>query len=404
MSFRCMDVMNLFPAASIQLLGGADGLDRVVRWVYVAEATDSILYSLSWLSGNELVIITGSNISGDPDAVIMEFIKSCAKKQVSGIVINTGRYIPKVPEDAVQLADRLKLPLFVIPWETRLVEFTKDICTAIIDQAVENESANTLADSLLFGRTPLTENERLSLAAFGFERAPGYLVVVFRPEKTEATVGQSGAELRAYLADSVRARFEREHRQALVTGLSESVVAIVKSAEGGDCYRGMLGEIAGYIHKRFPAYTLRIGVGKVCRSLAEIPRCYHMAQQAIHVRRMNAQDPVACFEDIGIYSLLLSIEDNEVLRNYYRDLFAPLLDYDRSNGTSLMHTLAAYIDHDTRLAATAKALFIHENTLKYRLNKIKTLLGMEIGQLEEQCRISIGLKIGRMLGEDLQGS
>ncbi len=400
MSFRCMDLMNLFPSTSIQLLGGADGLDRVVRWVYVAEATDSILYALNWLSGKELVIITGSSIGGDPASVITEFVKSCAKKHVSGIVINTGRYIPKVPEDAVRLADQLKLPLFVTPWETRLVEFTKDICTAIIDQAVENESANTLADSLLFGRTPLTENERLSLAAFGFERAPGYLVVVFQPE--EETAGQGGAELRAYLVDFVRARFEREHRQTLITGLSESVVAIVKSAEGGDRYRRLLGAIAEYMQKRFPDSTLRIGVGKVCRSLAEIPRSYHMAQQAIRVRRLDAQGPVACFEDIGLYSLLLSIEDNEVLRSYYRDLFAPILDYDRSNGTSLMHTLAAYIDHDARLAATAKALFIHENTLKYRLNKIKTLLGMEIGQLEEQCRISIGLKIARMLGEDLQ--
>jgi hypothetical protein len=44
------------------VLGGAEGLDRVVRWVYVAEAMDSILNTLNWLSGNELVIITGSNI------------------------------------------------------------------------------------------------------------------------------------------------------------------------------------------------------------------------------------------------------------------------------------------------------------------------------------------------------
>mgnify|MGYP001205419207 CR=1 FL=1 len=404
MSFRCVDVLKLFPPPKLQVLGGADGLDRIVRWVYVAEAMDSILNTLNWLSGNELVIITGSNISGDPAPVIVEFIRNCAEKRVAGVVVNTGRYIPRVPDEAVRAADELKLPLMVTPWETRLVEFTKDICTAIIDQSMEYESTNTLADNLLFGQDPLTENTRFLLAKYGFEDAPGYLVIVFTLEEGPEPPARDRAEVRAYLVDLVRNAFERERRQALITRLGDNVVAILKSGGNHGRLREFLLSVAEFMQNRHPGYRLQIGVGRPCHTVREIPGGYHTALQVVRAQRFDELGAVVFFENIDVYTLLLAIEDGDVLRSYYHDLFSALLDYDRSNKTTLMQTLESYIDHNAHLASTAKALFIHENTLKYRLNKIRSLINADIGLIEEQSRISIGLKIGRLLsrsGEDL---
>ena len=400
MSFRCMDVIGLFPSSSIQLLGGAEGMDHIVRWVYVAEATESILYSLNWLSGNELVIITGSNIVGDSDPVILQFIHSCAKKHVSGVVINTGRYIKRVPPEAILLADKLKLPLFLTPWETRLVEFTKEICTAIIDQAAETESASKLAESLLFPNLPITESHRSALEKIGFDKSSGYLVIVFQPDKATAQSSDPlTMELRTYLGDLVRSCYERAHQPALITALADSVVAIVKCVPSDEGCRKLLSSILDYFQTRMPDWKLQIGIGKKCEKIEDIPSGFHTAKQSLLVNTFDTANSITYFDKIGIYSILLSVENEEILNNYYHTLFDTLLDYDRSNGTALMHTLYAYIRHDTRLSATAKYLYIHENTLKYRLNKIKALMNLDIGLLDVQCRLNIGIKIGKILGE-----
>ena len=83
--------------------------------------------------------------------------------------------------------------------------------------------------------------------------------------------------------------------------------------------------------------------------------------------------------------------------DFYQELFQPLIEYDKSNHASLLHTLSVYVEHNASLAATAKALYVHENTLKYRLNKIRAMMNVDPGRLEDLTRISIGLKIGRLL-------
>lgn len=399
MSFRCQDLLNLFPSPTVELLGGEEGLSRIVRWAYVAEATETIFYSLNWLSGNELVIITGCNITGELGPVIEEFVHTCAKKNVAGIVVNTGRYIPQVPQQAIDAADRLGIPLMSTPWETRLVEFTKDICTAIIDRDVENESMHALADNLLFGQGPPAENTLMMLAKYDFETASGYFVAILLPDASATQTAQNRAELCTYLVDTARAVFERGQQKILITRIGDNVVAIFKTTAQGEPQKKLLSDIADTMRRHHPKQTLKIGVGKVCRTLSEIPDGYQTAQQVMRIHQCEHMGSVAYYNAIGVYMLLLSIKDKDVLRSYYADIFGPVLEYDKSNGAALMHTLETYMDHDARLGPTSKELYVHENTLKYRLNKIRALLDVDIGLPEVQSRISIGLKVGRILGE-----
>ncbi|MFR9188880.1 MAG: PucR family transcriptional regulator ligand-binding domain-containing protein [Anaerotruncus massiliensis (ex Togo et al. 2019)] len=168
-SFQCREILTIPTIRNLRLLSGAEGLDRVVRWVYVAEAMENISMTLDWLIGDELVIITGSNLKENVTQELLRFIQRCNDKFVAGIVVNTGRYIPKLPPEAVALADDLHLPLFEVPWETKLVEFTKDIGAAIIDSSLEEESINAFMNDLLFGDIGGEENLLPRLARYGME-------------------------------------------------------------------------------------------------------------------------------------------------------------------------------------------------------------------------------------------
>ncbi|MFD1901837.1 helix-turn-helix domain-containing protein [Enterococcus termitis] len=57
-----------------------------------------------------------------------------------------------------------------------------------------------------------------------------------------------------------------------------------------------------------------------------------------------------------------------------------MLVYDQKNNTSFTPTLKAYLAHHLNVATTSRALFIHRNTLLYRIDKIKSLLPVDLEQ------------------------
>lgn len=60
------------------------------------------------------------------------------------------------------------------------------------------------------------------------------------------------------------------------------------------------------------------------------------------------------------------------------ELLQPLMEYDRDHGSELVRTLRTYLSCDRDTVATCEQLFIHRNTLRYRLKHITTRLGVDI--------------------------
>jgi sugar diacid utilization regulator len=106
------------------------------------------------------------------------------------------------------------------------------------------------------------------------------------------------------------------------------------------------------------------------------------------------------FEDTGAYRLLLPAmsEDRAELERFYSDTVAPLIAYDEQYGTELVRTLETFLDNDASMAATYKELFTHRHTIRYRLERIKELTGLDVGSTDGRERLGLGLKAMRVLG------
>ena len=119
----------------IKLVAGANGLDRVIRWVHVID----IPQVTKWLQGGELLFITRIGISRDIED-LLQLVKGIFEKNLAGLVINTGPYISKTPKNVIDLANNLSFPVFELPWEVKLVEVTKSICSLIVMSQIEEKS------------------------------------------------------------------------------------------------------------------------------------------------------------------------------------------------------------------------------------------------------------------------
>ncbi|MEJ7718712.1 MAG: helix-turn-helix domain-containing protein [Thermoleophilaceae bacterium] len=110
--------------------------------------------------------------------------------------------------------------------------------------------------------------------------------------------------------------------------------------------------------------------------------------------------PLMAFEETGSYRLLLPFmsEDRAELQRFHEETVAPLVSYDEQYETTLVHTLESFLEADGNVARTAQRLFTHRHTIRYRLERVKELSGLDVGSSDGRERLSLGLKAMCVLG------
>ncbi len=91
-------------------------------------------------------------------------------------------------------------------------------------------------------------------------------------------------------------------------------------------------------------------------------------------------------------------EDPSELQGFFEETVAPLVDYDEQYETDLVLTLESFLDADGNVARTAERLFTHRHTIRYRLERVRELSGLDVSSTDGRERLSLGLKAMRVLG------
>ncbi len=102
--------------------------------------------------------------------------------------------------------------------------------------------------------------------------------------------------------------------------------------------------------------------------------------------------------DIGSHALLLDFVDRQVLRAYRESVLGPIERWDREHGGELVRTVGAFLQHDGRWRATAAALHIHHNTLRYRLGRVAELTSRDAGTTSGRVDFALALAIAAQPG------
>ena len=106
------------------------------------------------------------------------------------------------------------------------------------------------------------------------------------------------------------------------------------------------------------------------------------------------------FEATGAYRLLLPAmsEDPGELQRFYAETVEPLVAYDDQYETDLVQTLETFLECDGNVANTAQRLFTHRHTIRYRLERVRDLSGLDVASTDGREKLGLGLKAMRVLG------
>lgn len=146
----------------------------------------------------------------------------------------------------------------------------------------------------------------------------------------------------------------------------------------------------------FPNDQLISGASGPAMRLADWPRVYEEALQAMELGERLKLNHVVDFHGLGVYQLLGQLEDIDVVRQFTQQIIGPLVDYDVQHRSSLVQTIDAYFDHHGNISQTAESLFIHRNTLLYRLERIKELTNQDLNQANMRLALQLALKLWQL--------
>lgn len=136
------------------------------------------------------------------------------------------------------------------------------------------------------------------------------------------------------------------------------------------------------------------GVSDVFAEISSFHQAYEQAHQSLEIGQAIAekeQGIIQHYADLGFFRVIDLSGGRTGLARFCENTLGTLIEYDHQRGTELIETLRIYLRCNQNATRAARALFIHYNTLHYRLNCITEILGNALEQPERRLAIEVAL-------------
>ncbi|MCI9130566.1 PucR family transcriptional regulator [Thomasclavelia cocleata] len=367
----------------LKLLAGHGGCSNTISWVHMIE--DTTIIQQLW--GKELAVTTGLGFQSH-DA-LFEFIKCLIKYHSVGLVINTGKYIFDIPQDIIDYCNEQDFPLLTTPWEVHMADLIKDFSMRCLYSQKEDNEISKLFQKA-FSMPQLIEEIRQQLMG-AFDVDGSFQVVLIGIEDSD----QFDAIERRRVAFQLELCFEKIESSYAFFWFDGYFVLIVNNLDS-EILESIIDKMYKRTKKRMPSRFIHLGIGTQMHDLHQVILSYKRAKAAVTMAE-QFKYPMVLFEEMGVYQILFSIEDKRILIEMYQKLLQPLIDYDQKHHGELEHTLYYYLLYDGSQVAMAKNLYMHRNTINYRMIKIKELLNCQLETFDEKMSYMLALYIKKML-------
>ncbi|MFC2078742.1 PucR family transcriptional regulator [Candidatus Bipolaricaulota bacterium] len=165
----------------------------------------------------------------------------------------------------------------------------------------------------------------------------------------------------------------------------------------------MLRAVCARIEAENAPYTVSSGISRPANTVGEFRQVYEEARQSLEIGRAlagNKTSAVTHYDDLGLLRFAQVSETSVGIRSYCLDMLGPLLDHDRSSTAPLLDTLRVFLECNQNHAEAARVLGIHYNSLRYRLKRIRQLIGDIFKEPQKRLAIEVALHLHPLLDQD----
>jgi PucR family transcriptional regulator, purine catabolism regulatory protein len=369
---------GLVSELGLDLASGQDAAWRHVRWVHSTELLDPT----PWLRGGELLLTTGLLLTSAKAQ--RELIERLAEHKIGGLGFGTGFAHKRLPAALLAQARARSFPLFEVPYELPFIAITERVFAQLLDERYEMLQRSMAGDVLAEALTGRLYPEELQARLRPFGIGEQAAVLAFLPPDPAAA---------APLVERILAR---EPIGGSLVAIRAGMLCTVVSAEeeldpivlAGRIRMELASQVGGEVQasasRMAPTQSLRLS--------------FHEARCALEaVRLQNGGRPaVASYKDLGAFQLLLSLQDDDALLSYCREVLGPVEAGEGEYGDELLRSLDVFIEHNGHWEKAAAALYCHRHTLRYRIRRVEQLTGRDFSHARDRIEFWLALR-GREL-------
>jgi len=403
MSVRFDQLLNLSQLKDLKLVSGIKGINKIVRWVHIIENPDDVA---EYAQSDELIIVTGVKILNSKDAFI-NLMKSLIEKKAAGLVVNVGKYVKEVPQYINVISDENDFPVFEFPWEVSLTELTRIICGEIVKRQLEEVSSQDLLMSAIFLNTITVESFIHRISSYGYSSLKSVRILIANMDNIQQylnskniTDEQNTLHVKDIFSKAVNSSIWDSSFRPISFLQNYSIVLLLINEKERHINLNVITDLIRKNSKKIlPEINVSIGVGEAYTEFSEIKKSYTEAEKALKITKVKEEiDKTVFYSDIGVYKILTEIDNTALLKKYYDSTVGRLNKYDEQNNTDFEKILYVFLKENGNLIQTSQKLYLHRNTLVYRINKIQELIKRDLSDTDVRFEFYMGYLIKELNG------
>lgn len=315
---------------------------------------------------------------------------------LSKILLNTGPFLEKIPQEVVDFGNEKNFPIFTTPWKTHIAEVMRIFSTAITrSEQAGLEISNAFKNAIFF---PSQEEMYLiPLSHHDFHANWNYFCMIVRIVNGGMnSVSQKQLENMCISIDN-----HLTHRNFKTYSIFyyENQIIVIAANYSDNEMKTFTNDIKLFLE----GHTTKnekffISVGKSTKSIRCVYKSYNQAL-AIQNFMKNGKAPsnVIAYSGLGIFKILLGVDDKEILDEYYEKTLAPLDEYDQKNNSDIGKVLWCYLKNNGSVKDTADEMYVHRNTINYKLNRAAEILHVDLSLLDTRLQLALAFMMKEMV-------
>lgn len=373
----CKQLLELDILHNAKLVAGRKGIDKVVSWVY-AKHTKTIT---PWVRGGEFILVSGYEYGMDEEG-LLQLVEEASMNKISCILIEGGINFKEISSKVIKKADEEGIPLVFVNGVISFLNVTRDISDFILENRYLNKSNISLLDQLL--NSSSLSRQEVNQLFYGSGISPDCYFIVGSFSISDNKYTKNMADTIVNLSRSLKkytgALFEELGHKELYRIIFESVDYLIYSDNEEDLLSIVedLKKIRTLLDTQQDDYNIYLSFSSVIHDVMNISNGFREASftgELLHKKLLPKM--VKGFSDVGSYQMIFYIEDKKKLLDFRNHYLVELYKVDQESSSQLLETLREYLIQNGNMLQTAKKLFIHRNTLQYRMDKIKAIINID---------------------------
>lgn len=396
---NCRDMMQIPELTEVlKLKTGENGLEQSVRWIYFADCLQCVKseYKIeNYIHGGEFVVLTNPSVTDD-NKKLLELIRQMQEHGITALGINEGQ----ISGELMRYCEEKNLPLFELPEKYPLIDLSQIICRKLVLEENDRNAAEQLFSSILDAEHLSRERVMAQARYLNIDLEGSFFVAEFAFASGKADSEWENEDSLAAgrnVKRMIRAEFSSFIKQdILILPQAGSILALIPDREETENYiKEIFSRIVDRAQREY-GMDLRIGVGNSKAYLDEVKNSRNEASAALRAAEVSSlKGQIFFYRDQGIYTLLSHVDDTRILDTYVEEKLGKLLQADELNDGNLSETLENYLNCSCNAKKTAEEMFLHRNTLNYRLKKIREILGCDLESLDTCLELKLAFLIWR---------